>query len=153
MAKTVRSFDPRQVMGRPDFEIFHYRDQHLHDVPLHHHDFYEVYYFLDGRVDYLVEGRTYSLRPEDVLLISPMELHRPAASPEKACERVVLWIGADYLNELPGEESVAETCFGTGRNLFHSGGTEVGPSCCSWPARRIPAVRAARFMPGAFFSS
>ena len=90
MQKTARRFDPRQVMHRPDFEIFHYHDPKMREVPLHHHDFYEVYYFLSGKVDYLVEGRTYTLLPEDVLLISPMELHRPAVAPDRAYERIVL---------------------------------------------------------------
>ena len=40
-AKTQR-FDPRQVMHRPDYEIFHYHDPKMEEVPLHHHDFYEV---------------------------------------------------------------------------------------------------------------
>ena len=53
MRKTARSFDPRQVMHRPDFEVFHYHDAKMQEVPLHHHDFYEVYCFLGGRVEFL----------------------------------------------------------------------------------------------------
>ena len=58
MAKRTHPFDPRQSMNRPDFEIFHYHDAKMQEVELHHHDFYEVYYFLGGKVEYLVEGRS-----------------------------------------------------------------------------------------------
>ena len=126
MKKTARQFDPRQVMHRPDFEIFHYHDPKMREVPLHHHDFYEVYYFLSGKVDYLVEGRTYTLLPEDVLLISPMELHRPAVAPDRAYERIVLWIDPAYLDSVSGGDDAPRRIFGTGRNLYHGGHTEIG---------------------------
>ena len=75
MEQTLRPFDPRQEMLRPDFEIFHSRDTTLEAVDLHHHDFYEIYLFLSGQVEYRVEGSVYQLNPGDLLLISPLELH------------------------------------------------------------------------------
>ena len=52
-------------MVHPEFEIHHRRDDlaSLHPtekdqpIQLHHHDFYEVYYFISGDVDYLVETK------------------------------------------------------------------------------------------------
>ena len=123
--KTARCFDPRQSMHRPDFEVFHYQDPKMQEVPLHHHDFYEVYFFLSGKVDYLVEGRSYTLLPDDILLISPMELHRPNVAPEEAYERIVLWIRAETLAALSDEASPLTACFGTGQNRFHAGHTPI----------------------------
>ena len=118
MRKSARSFDPRQVMHRPDFEVFHYHDAKMQEVPLHHHDFYEVYCFLGGRVEYQVEGRSYALQPEDLLLISPRELHRPNVAPEREYERIVLWINAAWLQEISAGTPLLSACFETGRNLL-----------------------------------
>ena len=113
---TSRSFDPRQSMARPDYEIFHYHDRRMQEVPLHHR----------GRVEYLVEGRSYTLEPGDVLLISPMELHRPNVAPEDDYERMVLWVSQEYLQNISGHASSLQNCFFTGQNLYHAGGSAVG---------------------------
>ena len=118
MRKTARAFDPRQVMHRPDFEVFHYHDAKMQEVPLHHHDFYEVYCFLCGKVEYQVEGRSYALQPEDLLLISPRELHRPNVAPEREYERIVLWINAAWLQEISAGTPLLSECFETGHNLL-----------------------------------
>lgn len=124
MRKITRSFDPRQTMHRSDFEVFHYHDPKMQEVPLHHHDFYEIYYFLGGSVEYLVEGRSYQLEPEDILLISPRELHRPNVAPDEAYERIVLWIHADYLASID-EKNELQRCFETRHNLLRSAHTPI----------------------------
>lgn len=125
MAKRTHPFDPRQSMNRPDFEIFHYQDAKMQEVELHHHDFYEVYYFLGGKVEYLVEGRSYTLLSDDILLIDPMELHRPNVAPDEAYERIVLWISREYLAAIAPEADLAHHCFATGRNLYHCVHTQI----------------------------
>ena len=124
MRKTVRRFDPRQTMHRTDFEVFHYHDPKMQEVPLHHHDFYELYFFLGGNVEYLVEGRSYTLEPEDILLISPQELHRPNVAPDEPYERIVLWIDAGYLSSID-RDSALQRCFEAGRNLLRGAHTSV----------------------------
>jgi AraC-like DNA-binding protein len=42
---------------------------------MHSHDSYEIYLFLDGKADYLVEGNKYRLRKGDVMLMRRGELH------------------------------------------------------------------------------
>ncbi len=100
MAKKVSAFDTRQDMILHSFEIYRYRDSYLNEVALHHHDFYEIYLFLSGNVNYTVESRNYSLMPGDLLIISPQELHRPIITPGKApYERMVLWVDAAFLDQ------------------------------------------------------
>ena len=125
MRRRAQSFDPRQEMRSRDYEIFHFRDPKMQEVPLHHHDFYEIYFFLSGRVDYLVEGINYTLNPGDLMLISPMELHRPTVAPEEAYERVVLWINAEYLRKKTEGTEFLERCFQPGHNLFHVSRTQI----------------------------
>ena len=114
MATKHQRFDTRQTMHNNTFEIFRYKDAYLKEVALHHHDFYEVYFFLSGNVQYNIESRSYLLTPGDVLLISPMELHQPMfGSEQREYERIVLWIDKQFLESigLPGEQFT--NCFDT----------------------------------------
>ena len=114
MATRHQKFDTRQTMRGSTFEIFRYKDAYLKEVALHHHDFYEVYFFLSGNVQYNIESRSYLLTPGDVLLISPMELHQPMFGAEhREYERIVLWIDKRFLEgfNLQGRDLAA--CFDT----------------------------------------
>ena len=116
MRERSQRFDPRQVMQRDSFEVFHYREPRPNAVEVHHHDFYEVYYLLSGHVEYWVDGRIIRMAPGDLLLINPLELHRPivdAASP--VYERIVLWISKDYLEGLYSGSTGLNSCFDTAR--------------------------------------
>jgi AraC-like DNA-binding protein len=108
----MQIFDPRQNMSDSKFEIFHYRDAKFEGVPVHQHDFYEVYYFIGGSVEYSVEGRTYELKSGDLLLINPLELHQPRIAPDQQdYERIVLWINKNYLSELCFNKTSLTRCF------------------------------------------
>ena len=125
MRERSQRFDPRQTMQSDTFEVFHYKDPHPGTVEVHHHDFYEVYFLLGGQVEYWVEGRI--LRPEagDLLLINPMELHRPIIQPESPTyERIVLWINKTYLEGLT-EGGQLSRCFDPSLpNLIRPAGAE-----------------------------
>lgn len=108
----MQIFDPRQSMSDSKFEIFHYRDAKFEGVPIHQHDFYEVYYFIGGNAEYNVEGRTYDLQSGDLLLINPLELHQPRIGPDQRdYERIVLWINKNYLSELCYNKTSLTRCF------------------------------------------
>ena len=114
MAVKHQRFEPRQTMHNQTFEVFRYKDAYPKEVTLHHHDFYEVYFFLSGNVHYNIESRSYLLTPGDVLLISPMELHQPMFGAEqREYERIVLWIDKQFLEgfSLPGQRFT--DCFDT----------------------------------------
>ena len=112
MRERSQLFDPRQIMQTDSFEVFHYRQSRPAGVEVHHHDFYEVYLLLAGHVEYWVDGRVLPMEPGDVLLINPMELHRPLIGPEgKNYERIVIWIRKDYLQKLDAEGAQLSRCF------------------------------------------
>jgi AraC-like DNA-binding protein len=101
-------------MNRSTFEVFHYRDDYMKEVALHHHDFYEIYFFQSGNVSYNIESRNYLLTPGDVLIISPNELHQPIFGEDRQnYERTVLWINKSFLEQfnIPGQE--ISRCFDT----------------------------------------
>lgn len=115
MRERSQSFDPRQVMQKETFEVFHYREPRPQGVEVHHHDFYEVYYLLEGQVEYWVDGRIIRMQAGDLLLINPLELHRPMVDPESPVyERIVLWINREYLEGLSDRQFSLNRCFDTG---------------------------------------
>ena len=95
-----------------NYEIYRYRDSYLNNVALHHHDFYEVYLFLNGNVNYTIESRNYHLLPGDILLISPLELHQPRITLEKhPYERIVLWVNKSFLEQFSTPHTTLTHCF------------------------------------------
>ena len=119
MRERVQRFDVRQTMNKQNFEVFHYNQMTPQEVTVHHHDFYEVFFFLGGNVSYRAEGRLYHLKPGDVLLISPMVLHQPILNSDSAdYERIILWVDRDYLARFGN--GVLARCFeGERVRLFH----------------------------------
>ena len=111
MRERSQRFDPRQEMHVDTFEVFHYKEPRPEGVEVHHHGFYEVYYLLSGQVEYWVEGRIIQLKPGDLLLINPLELHRPIVGPENTVyERIVMWINTAYLENLAADGALVR-CF------------------------------------------
>jgi len=114
MRERSQHFDPRQVMKQETFEVFHYRDPRPNVVEVHHHDFYEVYYLLAGEVEFWVDGKIIRMQPGELLLINPMELHRPVINDANAVyERIVIWINKEYLESLDTEQLKLSGCFDT----------------------------------------
>jgi AraC-like DNA-binding protein/mannose-6-phosphate isomerase-like protein (cupin superfamily) len=112
MLKKVHSYQTRQEMLNKNYEIFHYSDTVLKHVSLHHHDFYEFYFFISGDVIYLSEGKSYTLKPGDIILINSTVLHQPIINSNKITyERIVLWIDKAYLNSLSSEATNLTACF------------------------------------------
>lgn len=119
----TQNFDSRQSMNGKTFEIFHYREAKPEAVSVHHHDFYEIYFFLGGEVSYWAEGKIYQLQPGDLLLMSPMQFHHPIVQPGAVYERMVLWIDRNYLSAISTTDVDLTTCFHSNTdgnaNLLH----------------------------------
>lgn len=112
MKKKLHSYQTRQYMLSKDYEIFHYSDTFIKQVNLHHHDFYECYFFISGDVTYLAEGKAYSLNPGDIILINSTELHQAIINSHKEpYERIVLWINKSFLETLSSDITNLSRCF------------------------------------------
>ncbi len=112
MIKKIHPYQTRQSMLTNEYEIFHFSDTKLDKVSLHHHDFYECYLFLSGDVTYIIEGKSYSLMPGDIILINSKELHQPIINhTDKPYERIVLWINRVYLDSLSTASTDLKRCF------------------------------------------
>ena len=111
MAGKIQQFEHRQSMKNRQFEVFHYRERRPGNMEVHHHDFFEVYFLLGGEVSFRVEGRTHTLKPGDILLINPQELHQALIDRDTMYERIVLWIDRGYLTELSVGGMDLASCF------------------------------------------
>lgn len=95
-----------------DYEIFHYSNTDLTSISLHHHDFYECYLFISGDITYLIEGKTYYLRPGDIILINSKELHQAIINDKDVpYQRIILWINRSFLETLSTKKTDLSRCF------------------------------------------
>ena len=84
-----------------DFEIYYYKDQHMKKVANHIHDYYEIYFFLEGDVSLEIEKKEYPLQYGDVAVVPPgLEHHAVIHDESVPYKRFVFWITVDYLNRL-----------------------------------------------------
>ena len=82
-----------------DFRVFRLKDASLKPIPFHYHDFHKIILFLDGDIDYVIEGKTYHLAARDIVFVSAGEIHRPIFLPSQAAyERIVIYVAPEFLS-------------------------------------------------------
>ena len=105
---------------KEDFRLFHLKDSRAQKVDYHYHAFDKLVLVLGGRVTYVVEGVTYFLRPWDILLIQHNLIHRPIIDASEPYERVVLWLGRDWLARRSDPGEPLDACLDHSREAgFH----------------------------------
>lgn len=67
-------------------------DQHPNDkdFEMHIHEQCEIYFFISGRVDYLVEGSKYPLEEHSLMIMRPCESHKAKIVESRCYERYAL---------------------------------------------------------------
>lgn len=102
-----------------DFRVFRLKDAALKPIPFHYHDFHKIIMFLNGAVDYVIEGKTYHLAPRDIVFVTAGEIHRPVFTDEKKeYERIVIYVAPDFLarwQEQNAEHADLAQCFAYAR--------------------------------------
>ena len=66
---------------------------------MHIHSRCEIYFFISGKVDYLVEGSRYPLKPDSLLIMRPSELHIARIVKEERYERFAINFPLDFMKE------------------------------------------------------
>ena len=74
------------------------------NIAVHIHDHYEIYYFLAGDVTYYIEGQAYTISPNELLIISNRELHRPHFNSNCNYERVTIHFKPEYVSGFQNSE-------------------------------------------------
>lgn len=75
------------------------RENRMQAVKEHVHNFYEMYFLIDGRIDKFVESRTYHLKPFDFVIIPPNRLHKSILCEDYRHERVVIYFDKRSVSE------------------------------------------------------
>ena len=92
------------------FHFFHLRDSRAQELDFHYHEFDKLVFLLGGKVTYIVEGKSYFLKPYDILLVGRSMIHKPTIDPSAPYERMILWLDSDYLTSCGGSCDLS-TCF------------------------------------------
>lgn len=101
-----------QLMVTKNYEINHYKDKDFKMVDLHSHDFYELYFFVQGKASYIVDNYHYMLHQGDILLIPPKNLHQLDISDStKTYERYVLWLNPKFIKKLSTQKTDLSKAF------------------------------------------
>jgi len=98
MKKKLQSaFSTRQYMVSQDFELYYYEDDHFSGVQHHTHDYYEFYFFLEGKITLTINGTPHRLHSGDVILLPPGVPHHILNSdPSVPYRRFILWLSREY---------------------------------------------------------
>lgn len=95
-----------------NYHFFHLRDTAGQERDFHFHDFDKIVILLSGRVDYMVERMTYTLRPWDVLLIGHHIIHKALIDQSQPYERVILYLDRQYMERALPKAGLMD-CFGS----------------------------------------
>ena len=87
-----------------DFRLFHIQDQLSKEFEFHYHDFHKIIFFLSGNVTYQIEGKSYYLKPQDLLLVNQYALHKAEVAPTVPYDRIILWIRPDLPHLIQGDD-------------------------------------------------
>lgn len=90
----------RNVYETPELFFHHAIDQRPSqaDYQMHLHIHYEIYFFISGSVNYIVENNQYPLKPGNILLIRPMEYHMAKIMNDDRYERYSIIFSEDMLD-------------------------------------------------------
>lgn len=77
-----------------------YRSSHLVEVPFHSHSEYEIYYFHEGKVNYLIGDKIHVMQPGDLIIMHGMTLHRPNIDNNFPYIRSMIHFDPSYLKGL-----------------------------------------------------
>lgn len=92
------------------FKMFHLKDQDRKNFTYHYHDFHKILILLSGDITYCIEGRSYELLPNDIVLVGAGEVHRPIINSGDLYERIIIYVSPDYLSNYTTEGDDLSLC-------------------------------------------
>lgn len=93
-----------------NYRYFHLRDTAGQERDFHFHEFDKIVLLLSGRVDYFVEGITYSLKPHDILLVKHHTIHKALIDKTVPYDRVIIYLDRKYFDRVMPETALC-ACF------------------------------------------
>lgn len=96
---------------KQEYQIFHLNSQEEKEYAFHFHDFHKVLLLISGDVTYSIEGKSYQLKPYDLVMVNKGEMHRPIVHSTNPYERIILYISTDFLSDQSSKDYVLNSCF------------------------------------------
>ena len=107
----MNELDKKKTYLNQNFKIFHIRDKLNLQFEYHHHDFNKIIIFIEGDVTYMIEGKSYRLKPWDVVFINANDIHKPIINHNQYYERIVIWIKPEFIFRHNHNSDNLFTCF------------------------------------------
>lgn len=92
------------------FKMFHLKDTTRKEFSYHYHDFHKILILLSGDITYCIEGHTYELHPNDIVLVNAGEVHKPIIHSDAPYERIIMYVSPDFLDEYCEEGNDLTLC-------------------------------------------
>lgn len=94
-----------------DFRLFHLTDTETKEIRYHYHDFDKITIFIRGQVNYIIEGKSYELKPYDIVLVKHNDTHRLVVDSSQTYERIIVYISPGFINAYRTKEYDLSCCF------------------------------------------
>ena len=93
-----------------NYHYFHLRDTAGQEGSYHFHEFDKIVLLLAGKVEYVVENVSYTLKPGSVLLVRHHAVHRALIDVSEPYERIILYLDTGYFERALPAAGLSE-CF------------------------------------------
>lgn len=94
-----------------EFRLFHLTDKKEQDFQFHYHDFDKIIIFINGNVDYIIEGKSYHLKPYDIILVNHSEIHKPNIDHQVPYERIIVYLSPGFIHSYKTDAYDLSECF------------------------------------------
>ena len=94
-----------------EFKLFHLTDKETHEIKTHYHDFDKITIFIKGKVSYMIEGKSYELKPYDIVLVRHNDMHQLSVDNREIYERIIVYISPNFMNAYKTESYDLNFCF------------------------------------------
>ena len=104
------------------YRVFRLQEDAPQPVSFHYHDFHKIILFLQGEVDYIIEGRTWQLEPHDLIFVPAGAIHRPVYHAGSCYSRIVIYVAPSFLSHWSAESKDGADlgrCFTLGAGVRH----------------------------------
>lgn len=88
----------KQIQLHQPFEFHHRQEEPMAGGEFHSHAFYEIYYFHEGKCNYLIGDKIYLLKPGDLILMNGLTLHCPHVEPGVRYVRSITHFDPGFVN-------------------------------------------------------
>ena len=118
MEETLKEYE------QPFYIARHKHDSTFNMKSCHYHNDFEIYYLLDGRRNYFIQNKVYSVVKGDIVLINIQDIHKTMDSNNSVHERIVINFKKEFIAPLLEDEDDLLSCFLSDHKVINLNVTE-----------------------------